>query len=416
MKRLLLDPWKNHAGPKGVMKRLSLDSNVLWKDICLTHEKTMLDPKELSKDFYWTQMCFEKSFAWPMKRPCWTQMCYEKSFNGLKRALKRLLLDPWKEHAWPKGVLKRLLLDSNMLWKDFCLTHEKTMLDPKVLWKDFYWTQTCYKKNFAWPMKRPCWTQRCYEKTFIGLKRAMKRLLLDPWKDLSGHKVVMKKTFDGLKRAVKKLLLDPWKDHAGPKIFLKRVLLDSNVPWKDFCLTHEKTMLDQKVSWKDFYWTQTCYEKSFAWPLKRPCWTQKCYEKSFIQLKRAMKRLLVDPWKDHAGTKGVMKRLSLDSNVLWKDICLTHEKTMLDQKVLSKDFYWTQTCYEKSFAWPMKRPCWTQKCYEKTFIGRKRSMKRLLLDPRKDHAWPKGVMKRHLLDSNMLWKDFWLAHEKTMLD
>ena len=184
-----------------------------------------------------------------MKRPCWTQNCYEK-----------------------------LLLVSNVLWKDFCLTHEKTILDPKVSWKDFYWTQTCYEKSFAWPMKRPRWTQKCYEKSFIGLKRAMKRLLLDPWKD-----------------------------HAG---------------------------LKKKALWQDFHWTQTSYKRSFAWPMKRPCWTQRCYEKAFNGLKRAIKWVLLDPWKDHAGPKSVIKRLFLDSNVLWKDFCLTHEKTMLDPKVL----------------------------------------------------------------------------------
>ena len=160
----------------------------------------MLDPRALWKDFHWTQTCYKKSSAWPMKRPCWTHMCYEKTFNGLKRAIKRILLDPWKDHAGPKGVMKRLLLDSNVLWKEFCLTHEKAMVDPKLLWKVFYWTQTCYEETFAWPMKRPCWTQKRYEKTFIGLKRAIKRILLDPWKD-----------------------------HAGPKGVMKRLSLDSNV-------------------------------------------------------------------------------------------------------------------------------------------------------------------------------------------
>ena len=161
------------------------------------------------------------------------------------------------------------------------------MLDSKVLWKDFYWTQTCHEETFAWPMERQSWTKRCYEKTFNGLKRAIKRNLLDPWKD-----------------------------NAGPKGVMKRLLLDSNVPWRDFCLTHEKTMLDTKVLWKVFYWTQMCYEETFAWPMKRPCWTQRRYEKTFIGLKRAIKRILLDPWKDDAGPKGVMKRLSLDSNVL----------------------------------------------------------------------------------------------------
>ena len=161
-------------------------------------------------------------------------------------------------------------------------------------------------------------------------------------------------------------------------------------------------MLDPKVLWKDFYWTQTCHEETFAWPMKRPCWIQMCYENTFIELKRAIKRVLLDPWKDHAGPKGVMKRLLLDSNVLCKNFCLTHEKTMLDPELLWKDFCWTQTCYEKTFAWPMTRPCWTQKCHEKTFIGLKRAMKRLLLDPWKDHAGPKGVMKSLSLDSNVL--------------
>ena len=201
----------------------------------------MLDPKALWKDFHWTQTRYKKSSAWPMKRPCWTQKVLWKNFYWLKRAIKSLL-DPWKDHAGPKSVMKRL-----------------------------FWTQTCFEKTFAWPMKRPCWTQRCNETTFIELKRAIKRVLLDPWKD-----------------------------HAGPKGVMKRLLLDSNVPWRDFCLTHEKTMLDTKVLWKHFYWTQTCYKKSF---------------------------------------------------------CLTHEKTMLDPKVLWKDFYWTQTCCVKTFAWPMKRPC-----------------------------------------------------------
>ena len=184
----------------------------------------MLDPRALWKDFHWTHTCYKKSFAWPMKRPCWTQRCIEKTFRGLKPAIKRVLLDPWKDHAEHKGVMKRLLLDSDVPCRDFCLTHEKTMLDRKVLWKNFWWTQTCYKKRFAWPMKRPCWTQRRYEKTFIGLKRAIKRVLLDPWRD-----------------------------HTGPKSVAKRLFLDSNVLWKDFCLTHEKTMLDPKVLWKDFY-------------------------------------------------------------------------------------------------------------------------------------------------------------------
>ena len=50
--------------------------------------------------------------------------------------------------------------------------------------------------------------------------------------------------------------------------------------------------------------------------MERPCWTQKRYEKTFIVLKRAIKRFLLDPWKDHAGPKSVMKKLSLDSYVL----------------------------------------------------------------------------------------------------
>ena len=183
----------------------------------------MLDPRALWKDFHWTQTCYKKSFAWPMKRRCWTQRRYEKTFIGLKRAMKRLLLDPWKGHGGPKSNMKSLLMDSNVLWRDFCLTHEKTMLGPKALWKDFHWTQTCYEKTFAWPMKRPCWTQRSYQKTFIGLKCALKRILLDPWKD-----------------------------DAGPKGVTKRLLLDSNVPWRDFCLTHEKAMVDPKVIWKVF--------------------------------------------------------------------------------------------------------------------------------------------------------------------
>ena len=155
----------------------------------------MQDPKVLWKDFYWTQTCYKKSFAWPMRRPCRTQRCYEKTFTGLKRTIKIVLRDPWRDHTEPKSVVKRLFSDSNVLLKDFCLTHEKTMLDPKALWKDFHWTQTCYKKSFAWPMKRPCWTQRCYEKVFNGLKRAIKRVLLDLWEDHAGPKGVMKILF-----------------------------------------------------------------------------------------------------------------------------------------------------------------------------------------------------------------------------
>ena len=150
-------------------------------------------------------------------------------------------------------------------------------------------------------MKRPCWTQNCYEKTFIGLKRSMKRLLLDPWKDIAGPKSVKKS-----------LLLDPsvlWKEFCwthekameDPKSVMKSLLLDSNLLWRDFCLTHEETMLDPKALWKDFHWTQTCYKKSFAWLMKRPWWTQRRYDKTLIGLKRAIKRILLDPWKDHAG-------------------------------------------------------------------------------------------------------------------
>ena len=340
LKRVLLDPWKDHAGPKGVMKRLFLDSNVPWRYFCLTHEKTMLGTNMLWKNFYWNQTCYKKSFAWPMKRPC----C-------------------------PKNVMKRLLLDSNVPWGDFCLTLEKIMLDTNMLRKNFFWDQACYKKSFAWPMKRQCWNQRCHEKTFIGLKLAMG--FAWPMKRPCWTQICYEKTFIEIKRAIKRVLLDPWKDHAVPKTL-----------------------------WKDFYWTQTCHEQTFAWPMKRPCWTQKCYEKTFIEIKRAIKRVLLDPWKDHAGPKGVMKRLLLDSNVLW--VLLDPWKDHAVPKTLWKDFYWTQTCHEEKFAWPMKRPCWTQICYEKTFIEIKRATKRVLLDPWEDHAGPKGVMKRLLLDSNVL--------------